>query len=789
MSDATPDTPTPRGPQHEVAIKQSTAVGEPVRYATMSPHERAAPSFGDIGEQLLRRWRLSAAVFVGVAAIGAALTLSQTPRYTATALLVINPTADQIVPEKQGPSARLDAAVVDTEIEVLESPWLAAHLANELKLADDPQWADPAPADATPTKPTVLAPLPSAAFADVSAGTLSDVAGDALPASQTNLPTDPRVSDNLVMAVSEALEVRRRGLSYVVEVTAESQSPVQAAAMANGLTNIYLRSLAEARYDSSEKANDWLKDRLDELKLEVERKQAAVQAYRARSNLLTAQGVSLVEQQLAQVQSSLTQTRAQYAQKNAEYRLLADIRDSGQTVSAANSPNDAMRDLRAKEADVAQQIADMQSRYGPAHPALIQLTEEKAALDKRITEEMQRTTASSRLEAEALGARMTVEQNELATLRSGLVAENFDQVRLDSLQTDADAAQSVYESFLQRYHEVARQGTSTGVGARLLSLARPPSFPTSPHLLLNIALAGIAALVMALGAALLAERLRGAVETTQEVERRVGARALVAIPALRRKHMRNLPKKNQTPTSYLVTKRLSPFAESFRVLQSAVQLADRPNRKVVAITSAMPGEGKTTMSLGLARVAAMGGQRAIIVDCDIRMRTINDLLGINPTDGLQQVLTGEKSWRDVVGTDDRSGAHVLPASTLTSKDLFGTGAMEDLIRELASEYDLVVLDCPPVFAVADARIIGSLADSVIIAARSGRTPVRALQAAIAQMELAGATVLGVALNRVDIRRTRNSFYDGLYYSKAFSGYYTRETFDGGAVAQRSERPG
>jgi len=771
MSDATLGAPMPRGPQHDLAIKQSTAVAETPRYTAMSSYERAAPSFGDIGEQLLRRWRLAVAVFLGVAALGAVLTLLQTPRYSATALLVINPTTDQIVPEKQGPSARLDAAVVDTEIEVLESPWLAAHLANELNLAEDPQWADPTPADATAARPTVPAPPPNETFANVPAGKAVDL----FHATQTNLPTDPQVADNLVMAVSEAIDVRRRGLSYVVEVTAESQSPPQAAAMANGLTTIYLRSLAEARYDSSERANEWLRDRLGELKLEVERKQAAVQAYRARSNLLTAQGVSLVEQQLAQVQNSLTQTRAQHAQKNAEYRLLADIRDSGQTVSAANSPNDAMRDLRAKEADVAQQIGDMQSRYGPAHPALIQLLEQKAALDKRIAEEMQRTTASSQLEAAALGARMNVEENELAALRSGLVAENFDQVRLDSLQTDADAAQSVYESFLQRYHEVARQGTATGVGARLLSLARPPSFPTSPHLLLNVALAGTAAFVMALGAALLAERLRGAVETTQEVERRVGARALVAIPALRRKHMRNLPKKNQTPTSYLMTKRLSPFAESFRVLQSAVQLSDRPNRKVVAITSAMPGEGKTTMSLGLARVAAMGGQRAIIVDCDIRMRTINDLLGINPKDGLQEVLTGEKSWRDVVGTDDRSGAHVLPASALTSKDLFGTGAMEDLIRELASEYDLVVLDCPPVFAVADARIIGSLADSVIVAARSGRTPVRAVQAAIAQMELAGANVLGVALNRVDIRRTRHSFYDGLYYSKAFTGYYTRET--------------
>jgi capsular exopolysaccharide synthesis family protein len=265
------------------------------------------------------------------------------------------------------------------------------------------------------------------------------------------------------------------------------------------------------------------------------------------------------------------------------------------------------------------------------------------------------------------------------------------------------------------------------------------------------------------------------VETTEEVEQRVGARALVAIPALRGKHFKNMPKRHRTPTMYLLTKRLSPFAEAFRVLQTAIQLADRPNRKVVAITSAMPGEGKTTLSLGLARVAAMGGQKTIIVDCDIRIRAINTLLGINPQGGLQDVLAGKRGWREVVGRDEPSGAHVLPASGLTSKDIFGTGALEELIRELAAEYDLVVLDCPPVFAVADARVIGSLADSVVIAARSGKTPARAIRAAIEQMELAGANVLGVALNLVDIRRGRRSFYDGVYYSKAFTGYYTRET--------------
>ena len=118
---------------------------------------------------------------------------------------------------------------------------------------------------------------------------------------------------------------------------------------------------------------------------------------------------------------------------------------------------------------------------------------------------------------------------------------------------------------------------------------------------------------------------------------------------------------------------------------------------------------------------------------------------------------------------------MLPASALTSKDIFSSGAMEELIKELSAQYDLVVFDCAPVFAVADTRVIASLADAVIVTARAGRTPARALAAAVAQLDLAGAKVLGVALNRVDVHARKRSFYDGLYYSKAFSGYYARGT--------------
>ncbi|RYZ15040.1 MAG: polysaccharide biosynthesis tyrosine autokinase [Alphaproteobacteria bacterium] len=762
---------------------QSTVIANPdaIPYPGVEP---SGTTFNDILSRLRRRLVLVTTVFIAVAAAGVIFTFAQTPRYVATALMSIDPNPDQIVPEKQLSGTRIDATAVDSEIEALKAPTLAARLAAEFDLDRDAEW-----------NPT-LRKTPVAARAAVAKAQMQETTTDAQQTYYSGIAPDAGgdieggsvaktsitvaraeirpVQDDVVMAVADALKVRRRGLSNVVEVTAESASPTRAAEMANGLSSIYLKSLSEARYDASERANVWLKDRLDELRREVQQKQAAAQSYRAQRNLLTAQGVSLVEQQVAQIQSSLLQTRAEYSQKQAEHSQLSDISDAGKSVGLINGGNDAMRDLRAKEADVAQRIANLDQRYGSAYPALQEAREEKAALDARIADEMRRVADKSKIERDALAARMRTQEGELSDLRGALVSGNFDQVRLDALETDVQAAQSVYENFLQRYHEIARQGASTGVGARILSVARPPVEPFSPHLLFNTGIAVALAVVAAILAGLLAEQLRGTVETSDEVERRVGVRALVSIPSLRKHDLRHMPSGNRSPTSYLLAKRLSQFAEAFRVLQAAILLSDGKRNKIVAITSAMPAEGKTTLAVGLARVAAIGGQRVIVIDCDIRMRSISRVLGIAPTEGLPQVLSGERSWKDVVGVDQASGAHVLPASGPTSKDLFNSNDMQKLVNELAREYDLVILDCAPVFAVAETRVIASLADAVVVAARAGRTPARALTAAIEQLDLSGANVLGVALNRVEKRNVRRSFYDGLYYSKAFKGYYTHE---------------
>ena len=773
---------TRRSPQTHVAEQSQSLPSGYQKYPTAEP----APDGSDkLVAALMRQKLLIFGVAAFVAAAGIGLTLREAPKYSATALLMLDPTPDQIVPDRVAASGRADAAIVESEIEAIRSPVLVTRLARELALDSDPEWVDPdatiIAANASPVPGTGAgAPGRKIGFEPSAAGMnpvpvrYGPAAAAPLAASAVG-PTVRTIPDEVTDAVAAAIDVRRRGLGYVVEVSAVSESPARAAEMANSLSSIYLTSLTEARAAASDDANGWLDERLAELRREVQEKTAAAQQYRAQRNLLTAQGSSLAEQQIVEIQSSLMATRSEYAQHRAQYELVSGIARSGGSLNSIDIPDETMRDLRSKEATLSQRIADLETRYGKAHPSLLQAYEEKQALDERISSEMQRLAASAKLRADAVGARLSTQQAQLNSLTGKLVSDDFDAVKLSGLDSDAHAARVVYESFLQRSHEIQSQGAPAAVSARLLAPARPPRDPTSPQLLLNAALSIGAGILLGLLTGIIAERSRRSIDPAEEAEEKLGVRALVTVPDLSKRDLQHIPERNRSPTGYMLAKRLSQFTESLRVLQTAVMLASAPHKNVVAVTSAMPGDGKTTLSLGLARVAGMGGLRAIIVDCDVRMRTINRLLDIEPEFGLQQVLSGEKDWREVVGTDTETGTHVLPASGLTTKDIFSTGAMERLVAELSQNYELVVLDCAPVFAVADTRVVASLADNVVVALRSGKTPARAVRAAIAQLELAGANVLGVVINRADVRKGRKrSFYDGLYYSKAFSGYYTRE---------------
>jgi capsular exopolysaccharide synthesis family protein len=232
-----------------------------------------------------------------------------------------------------------------------------------------------------------------------------------------------------------------------------------------------------------------------------------------------------------------------------------------------------------------------------------------------------------------------------------------------------------------------------------------------------------------------------------------------------------MPPAERHPSGYLVGRPMSAFTEALRVLRTVIVYSKLDfSVKVVAVTSALPNEGKTTISMCLARVAAMSGQKVCVVDCDLRMQSINDVIDIETDVGILQVLAGEAPWRSAIVRDPNSDAHVLPVATagFTPRDVFGSDAMAQLIADLREHYDLVVLDCAPILAVAETRILVAQADTTVLVARSGKTPVGALRAAAAQTEAAGGSVLGIALNCV--LPHWQTYTDSLYFDQSKSYY-------------------
>jgi capsular exopolysaccharide synthesis family protein len=355
------------------------------------------------------------------------------------------------------------------------------------------------------------------------------------------------------------------------------------------------------------------------------------------------------------------------------------------------------------------------------------------------------------------------------------MTDNTALVRLRELEREAAAAQGVYESYLRRLQEVASQDRLTSTDARLVSAAVAPRSPFSPNFRAAFALALVLGLVLGAGAGVLVELIDHRIGSADNLEEKVGVPAIATIPVLSKRHLRLLPPEDQNPAGFIVEKPMSGFAEAFRVLRTYVHYSNLDARnRAIAVTSSAPNEGKTTSVMCLARIAAASGDKVVVVDCDLRRRSLNRALDIEPRAGLLQVLAGEKAWRDVLVEDRHTSVAFLPLAdaVFTSRDVFGSDAMRQLVAELKDEYDLVLFDCAPILAVAETRVIAELADAVIIVARWDKTAIGALRASIHSAKSVGSNVLGIALNYVNPDAPgRSTYNEALYYYKANQSYY------------------
>ncbi|GAW41060.1 Tyrosine-protein kinase etk [Brevundimonas sp. SH203] len=718
---------------------------------------RAADDDIDI-DAWIAGFRRRAGLFAGVAGLVAlivlAVLLGRPPAYTAAAGLQINTRKAQVV---AGPAvlSALDAeaAIVDTEVEVLRSPQLAAAVVDDLGLTRDPAFN-----------------------AALRRGWLTRLTGRAPPS------PDPAVArQRVIEAVSRRLTVRRVGLTYSMTVGFTADDPAKAARIANAFADHYLRAQLTAKFDANAQANAFLGDRLEDLRRQVEAADAAVSAYRIDHGLLSAQGATLTEQEISVYNQQLAAARAQQAEQDARLRTaraqMAAGSNGEDVAEALTSP--VVQNLRSQRAAISTRVADLSVRYGPLHPDMVRARSELADIDGQIQAEIRRVVSNLDAQAQVARQRTASVQSSLETARGALADNNAASVRLRELEGEAEAARAIYRAFLDRYRETGAQTGVEQADARIVSRATPPTAPSAPNLTISVALAVVLGLGAGIAAVLAANALQQGLSTPQDVERRLGLNPLGALPLAAT--VAAVGEHDLHPIDLVVQRPASVFAEAVRALRAGlspttsdvVPLAASGGR-IVAVTSALPGEGKTTAALCLGRVAARSGARVLLIDGDPRRRGATRMLGLDPSVGLAEVLHGAAAWRNIVVIDPASGLQVLPlsASGLSADDAFATPPMDALLTELRQTFDLILIDTAPVLVLTDARILAAKADAVLLLARWRRTPARAVASAARALRPTGARLLGVCLTQVDVRaQARQGQGYGLYPHDAYRKYY------------------
>lgn len=671
---------------------------------------------------LERRWKLVLALALLGLAVGAVVSYFQPKVFTANAVVslqsgVLEP-GQSAVPNAPAPAP--SSAFVDTQVEIITSREMAQRVAAALGMIDSEQSAE--------RRETI----------------------DYL---QTNVAAS------------------RSGESYALEISFEGQTADEAATIVNQFARQFVDWELNATKNRTAESIAAIEPRLRALRQQAAEDTARLQEYRIANNLLSTTGESLTEQEISAYNQQVSKTRAEVAEAQARLNTALSQLRSGSTGDdvgeALGSP--VIASLRAQEAQIAARVASLSARYGQNFPDLIQARQELREVRSGIDAEINRVVSNLRAERDVTQQRLSSLTGSLNNARSQLSLNNAAMVGLSELEREAAVSQQMYETYLNSYQSLLASEGSERRNARILTLAEPSYLPTTPNIPMNMLIAGILGLGLGVVTAYAAESMARGITGSADIET-IGQPYLGSVPLLK-----SVSKTEDDPITAIGYAPRSAYAESFRSLRTSIDHSMSHKPKVIAITSALSGEGKTTTTIGLAQVMAMAGENTLLVDLDEMKRDLSRKLNLdNGHPGVLEVLGGQSSLEEAcIGTNASLSILPMNASEALSEELEDEEQLEQLFAELRSRYDRVIIDLPPVLAISASRRLAQYADATIVLARWRKTSINVLVAALKSLPLRRINFAGVALTQVDMRRRSSmSPYDANLYFRKHREFYS-----------------
>ncbi len=696
-----------------------------------------------------RRWLIGGAMLVCIGITVLALT-QITPRYTAEAQVMVDPRQANVVDIEQVLSGLpANAETIQSEIQVILSRNLAARVVEQLKLVDNPEF-NPA------GHRGLLSWLPG-----------TDTAETAGTASAAQMRTN-----RIIDAFLKRLEVRVVGRSRVITISFVSSDPALSALVANTVAELYLTEQLETKFEATRRASAWLSDRLEQLRIDAEAAELAVDRFKAgNAGATRTQTAGAGDERSRQLAADVVLARADVEALRSRLDSLKLLQAQTFQVEAA-WPNESLRQMAEQVESLTTQRDDLAKDLRPTHPRVISATAKLEIARHQLAQDLGDVIDDAASELSTAERKQVDLQAKLSQVSNVVTGSSESAVRLHTLEREALASRALFETFLTRFKQTSEQEGLAQADARLISKGAVPVNPSFPDKRLFLLLSVLAGLGLGVVLAFLAEQLDNGFRSATQIESLLGLPTIGHIPSLK-----SLGVKDITPDAYVVAKPTSIFAESLRMLRTSLVLSnlDQPPR-VLAVSSALPGEGKTTTVLALARLAALSGEKVIVVDADLRRPRVHTALSIENTVGLTELLCGRQSLEQVVKRSTLGDAafDVITSGAITphATELMRSQQMKALLRRLAGLYALVLVDGPPMLPVADSKVLATITDKVIYVVRWQDTPRETVAYAVKQLREVGADLAGVVLNHVDVCKQSEYGYgdSGSYYGR-YRKYY------------------
>lgn len=691
-----------------------------------------------------RKWTiLILGLLFGV--VAGAISFSMQPLYRSTAVILIEQDKQKIVSVEEvynGVTQGRDH--INTQAELLASRDVALRVVNSLKLWNDPEFDPRLAEDALTVRLRA-----------------------ALGLTKTRAAwTDESLAEAVLPSFRAALNVEPVFQSQLIRVTFVSASGEMAARLANAVAEAYIASNRDARFKMTQDVATWLQDRLEGLRQKVVSSEKALQEFRDKRGLVKLGGSAeaVDQQQIMSLSQRLIDARLKRAEAESVYQQIQLVKGGDYSSVDVVARHPQVLDARNRETAAQLNVSQLSQRYGFEHPKMAQANAELEAAHQNTVRQMASVAASLARDYETARATERTLEQSLTAQRGSVAMINRAESELATLERDVQSNRQLYDMFMARAKETSVAEGMQSVVARVVDPAVAEAAPFKPVRSQIVSVAIVLGLLIGALAALLLDQLDTTLRSSEDVEERLRQPTITMLPLVGnadRKLMMHLYEERKDGL----------YAEAIRTARTSVMLSgiDHPHKRIL-ITSALPGEGKSSMAANLA-LAYSHVKNTLLLDADMRRPQVARHFELPPgVKGLSNLVAGDAELTECLHTVENSKLTVMPCGDIPPNptELLLSHRFKEVLNLLGERFDVVIIDTPPVQLVSDGLVIAPTVTGVVFVVKAHQTSYHLARKSLLRLQRIGADIMGVTLNSVDQKQSM-SYYDGYDHYGGYTG--------------------